>query len=286
MRTLTIGLIASAAIVASASGAQAATLVGQSPPTAGTPAFCGPNGEFAQLSTTSGNGYTVPGPGVITEWQTFGDPGDTGVTAGFRVYTKQPTTVTPVFDSGHKPLVPGLNKFPIRVPVAGNELIGMLSPPAAPAVCRYETGLAGDVFHAETPPESLNTPEPILDNPMNLLDIAAVVEPDADNDDFGDETQDLCPTDATKQGDCTAPDAQLDKRPKKRSKSRTATFKFSSDDPAATFRCAIDKKSLKSCSSPKKFRKLKERKHKFKLVATDAAGNASEQTTFRWRVVD
>jgi hypothetical protein len=118
------------------------------------------------------------------------------------------------------------------------------------------------------------------------MDVAAVLEPDADGDNFGDETQDLCPTDATKQGECVAPSAVLGKHPKKKASSPTATFKFSSDDPKATFTCAVDKRPLTPCTSPKKFRKLKPRKHKFKLVASDAAGNSSAQTTFRWRVVD
>lgn len=88
------------------------------------------------------------------------------------------------------------------------------------------------------------------------------------------------------QTDGTAPSAELTKTPKKKSKSRTATFQFGSNEPGVTFKCAIDKKSFKPCESPKKFRKLKFRKHRFQLVATDAAGNQSEQTTFRWRVVD
>jgi uncharacterized repeat protein (TIGR01451 family) len=41
--------------------------------------------------------------------------------------------------------------------------------------------------------------------PANLhIDATARVEPDADHDQFGDETQDACPTDATTQGSCSA----------------------------------------------------------------------------------
>ena len=35
-----------------------------------------------------------------------------------------------------------------------------------------------------------------------LLNLAATVEPDADHDGFGDETQDQCATDGTTQGPC------------------------------------------------------------------------------------
>jgi subtilisin family serine protease len=74
---------------------------------------------------------------------------------------------------------------------------------------------------------------------------------------------------------------RLTRTPKKKSKSRTARFEFGSDEPGAMFECAIDRKPLKSCSSPKKLSSLNSRRHKFRLLATDS----TEQTTFRWRVV-
>jgi Ca2+-binding RTX toxin-like protein len=51
------------------------------------------------------------------------------------------------------------------------------------------------------------------------------------------------------------------------------TLKFSSDEPGSTFRCKLDKKKLKPCRSPKKYKNLDRGKHKFTVVATDAAGN-------------
>jgi hypothetical protein len=38
--------------------------------------------------------------------------------------------------------------------------------------------------------------------PETLVNISVVLEPDADHDGFGDETQDQCPTNATTQGPC------------------------------------------------------------------------------------
>jgi hypothetical protein len=40
------------------------------------------------------------------------------------------------------------------------------------------------------------------DKENSYLELQAVVEPDADHDGFGDETQDKCPTNASAQGDC------------------------------------------------------------------------------------
>jgi hypothetical protein len=50
-------------------------------------------------------------------------------------------------------------------------------------------------------------------------------------------------------------------------------FKFSSSEPGSSFECKLDKKKYKPCKSPKKYKRLKRGKHKFKVRATDAAGN-------------
>ena len=57
-------------------------------------------------------------------------------------------------------------------------------------------------------------------------------------------------------------------------KKRLAKFTFSSNEAGSTFTCKIDKKAFKHCDSPKVFKKLKSGKHKFKVIATDKAGNA------------
>ena len=52
-----------------------------------------------------------------------------------------------------------------------------------------------------------------------------------------------------------------------------ATLKFSSDEPGSTFRCRLDRKQMKPCSSPKRYKRLSEGEHRFKVRATDPAGN-------------
>ena len=56
--------------------------------------------------------------------------------------------------------------------------------------------------------------------------------------------------------------------------SRKAKLKFTSSEPGSTFSCKIDRKRLKSCSSPQVYKRLRRGKHKFKVGATDSAGNA------------
>ncbi len=48
---------------------------------------------------------------------------------------------------------------------------------------------------------------------------------------------------------------------------------------------ALDKKPWKSCSSPTKMKRLDEGKHKFKVRATDAAGNTGNPAKDKFRVL-
>ncbi len=74
-------------------------------------------------------------------------------------------------------------------------------------------------------------------------------------------------------GDTTPPETTITKGPDGVVHGKRAKFKFTSDDPAATFACKLDHGQYKSCSSPYKVKHLDSGRHKLKVVATDAAGN-------------
>ena len=74
------------------------------------------------------------------------------------------------------------------------------------------------------------------------------------------------------------PDTKL-KKPRVRGDD--VTLKFSSDEQGSTFRCKLDKKKLKRCRSPRKYRGLIEGKHVFTVAAVDAAGNVDPQPARR-----
>jgi hypothetical protein len=73
--------------------------------------------------------------------------------------------------------------------------------------------------------------------------------------------------------DDKAPQTTIRKGPKKKSQSTAAKFKFTSSEAGSTFQCKLDKKPVKKCKSPKKYKGLKPGKHVFKVWAADAAGN-------------
>lgn len=89
--------------------------------------------------------------------------------------------------------------------------------------------------------------------------------------------------------DTTGPAAPtFNKGPKKKTKSRKATFTFAGE-PGATFMCGLDDKLFKPCTSPAKVKvkkaKPKPKKHTFAIEATDALGNAGDVAVYKWKVV-
>jgi secreted trypsin-like serine protease len=82
--------------------------------------------------------------------------------------------------------------------------------------------------------------------------------------------------------DSTGPVVDITKHPKKRGTKNKAKFKFVADEEA-TFRCAIDRGAFKPCSSPFK-KRVSDKKHKFRVQATDVQGNVGTIDKFKWRV--
>jgi hypothetical protein len=76
--------------------------------------------------------------------------------------------------------------------------------------------------------------------------------------------------------DTTPPDAKITKGPNGVVHGHKVKFKFTSDDPGATFACKLDRGQYKSCTSPKKLKHLDSGKHKFRISATDSAGNTDQ----------
>ena len=75
---------------------------------------------------------------------------------------------------------------------------------------------------------------------------------------------------ATTPPDITPPETVISA---KKIKGNTAKFRFTSNEPGSTFQCKLDKRKFKPCSSPKKYKKLSDGKHKFKVRAIDPSGN-------------
>jgi len=69
-----------------------------------------------------------------------------------------------------------------------------------------------------------------------------------------------------------------------RAKWRRVAFRFSSDEGGSRFRCKLDRKPYRGCTSPRAYR-VKAGRHAFRVFAVDAAGNRDRTPAlFRFRV--
>lgn len=75
--------------------------------------------------------------------------------------------------------------------------------------------------------------------------------------------------------DTDPPQTTITKKPKASSSNRTPTFEFRSDEAGSTFTCELDGRT-RGCDSPYKTKRLAFGNHRFKVYATDAAGNDDE----------
>jgi hypothetical protein len=118
----------------------------------------------------------------------------------------------------------------LHIPINTGETIGLFVPAGQPGASGHcaSAAPAGNSIQrfAGDPPLAMSSnflaPEPTL-----KLNLAATVEPDADGDRFGDETQDQCPSNAAVQTLCPAPPtpapAKKCKRKKKKSSKNSAS---------------------------------------------------------------
>ncbi len=109
---------------------------------------------------------------------------------------------------------------------------------------------------------------------------------DIGGDEFVDPTPPDCSPPPPGGGkDTTPPETTIDKGPKKKIRKRKAKFRFSSDDPEATFECKLDKAEFEPCMSPQKYKHLKRKKHRFEVRAIDQAGNVdATPDKLKWKV--
>jgi concanavalin A-like lectin/glucanase superfamily protein len=85
--------------------------------------------------------------------------------------------------------------------------------------------------------------------------------------------------------DTRAPDTRIDQSPAAFSNSGQATFRFSSDEPGATFECRVDDEAAQPCQSPY-VRTLPDGPHSFSVRAVDPAGNGDDTPAERVWTID
>jgi hypothetical protein len=180
---------------------------------------CTPNTEFMQNTVGTGGptpSYDVPSAGVITSWSTRPGSG-TGTGARLKVYrpSADPHIWTVVGGSAAKILTPDtVNSATTRIPVQAGDRIAVrtASGNGGPCDFPYPAGIGPgySMFSFQSTMSGFDPPagsQVTFDDQLGqeLVNIAAIVEPDADGDGYGDETQDQCPGVAGANNGCPPP---------------------------------------------------------------------------------
>ncbi|MGH3044128.1 MAG: S8 family serine peptidase [Gaiellaceae bacterium] len=98
--------------------------------------------------------------------------------------------------------------------------------------------------------------------------------------------QDASPATANWVIDLTRPNTAITARPPANTRSRTATFRFTSNEAGSKFQCRHMSGPWTACSSPKTYRGLGVGMHTFRVRAIDAAGNMDASAAVdTWRVL-
>jgi hypothetical protein len=157
---------------------------------------------FALTANENPMPLTAPTGGVISKWKSNLIPVPATVPQTLKVLRQTgPNTVQIIGESSGN-VVGGSNTFNTRIPVQAGDRLGLFgSGPLGALVC--EEGVGPNLIGVYEGAGSVNQTVPFFTFTETWrIPVAAVIEPDADNDGFGDETQDQCPQLATLQTPC------------------------------------------------------------------------------------
>jgi hypothetical protein len=184
------------ALVLPSSGAGATTVGETLAPDVACPAGLEVFGESASASQRTDTPYIVPSSAVFTSWSTM--TAANGSTMAFKVYRKVVGGIFVVGESTGETTAPNTTgTYAIRIPAEAGDYIGFVAESGND--CFNSTqATTNDVIWlsvgTNTAPGDTNTTGSGA-NENVLPDISAQLEPDADHDGYGDQTQDKCYTD-------------------------------------------------------------------------------------------
>jgi uncharacterized repeat protein (TIGR01451 family) len=200
-RSCRLALAALGAALALPAGAPAATTLGQ---LTSAPAACDSDETFAQTASAAPE-YAVRTAGVVTELRT---QAQSEPDTRLNVLRPRGSDAYAVLASVAVAPSAGVVAVAVRVPVQPGDVLGLTTgtDPGQECAIPGSAGSPHDVT-AVGPGAPPPSGEVTLASGAELrrLNVAATLEPDADGDGFGDETQDRCPGDAGRTSqDCSA----------------------------------------------------------------------------------
>ncbi len=145
----------------------------------------------------------APSDGVVTRWRVKLFPTPETVSQVMKVFRPAgaPNRFQVVGESAPG-AIGAAEGIPTRLPVRAGDRFGLLGTQNNTLVCKTEN--PADVLGApeEGGAATLGSTVSLREEPGFQLPLVATIEPDADGDGYGDETQDRCPVSASTQVDC------------------------------------------------------------------------------------
>ncbi len=199
-----IGSFAALALVAAQPAAASTTIGNPCTGNASSNEF-----SFAGLANAPGSPFpaAAPSAGVITSW-TFRivevPPNILSQVVKVLHPTGAPSQFTVTAESSPGSLVQGANTFATRLPIQAGDVLATSGTAEGTLVTVYcNTATPGDKAGVLPGNPTQGATTTAIAEPEGLqIPITAVIEPDADGDGYGDETQDKCPQSAAVQGEC------------------------------------------------------------------------------------
>jgi hypothetical protein len=196
MRPRALALAGVLAALGPAAAARAATTVGSDLSQQASATACATTcTAFTVLHTTGAPVAVAPSDGVVVRWRVKAGQSAPGVA----LRTLRPSAAGSYVSTGSsdpKTAPVGTSVFDTRLPVKAGDIIAA------------DSGGGARIFAVSTTYDVQAFNPPLFGGPPNSkqagreLLVNADIEPDADGDGYGDETQDLCPTDASRHTAC------------------------------------------------------------------------------------
>jgi hypothetical protein len=146
---------------------------------------------------------TAPTSGVITKWEVNLVPAPVSFPHTLKVLRPTGPKTVQIVGEASQNIGPGLNTAEVRIPVQAGDRLGIFgSSPEGTVFCELPSEIAvyGGFLGSGGPVGSTAT---FVEEAGKVrIPSVAVIEPDADGDGFGDETQDKCPQSAAVQVAC------------------------------------------------------------------------------------
>jgi hypothetical protein len=197
---LAVALVAIAVPLVGADGAVAAVEAGNSCATN----VIYPANTIVQLSRAAGSPLPIAAPvdGVITKWRLTNGASEEVTAQIIKVLhpTADPKAFLVVAESAFGAAVSGPNTFDTRLPVQAGDKFGLYGLKGAIA-CAFGTG--ADKLGFTSGNSTIGTTlTASAEHTSEQSPVSVVIEPDADHDGYGDETQDNCPQNPTAHSEC------------------------------------------------------------------------------------